>query len=121
MNYFDMLMGELTGAGMPDSAATRSMASQGEDARLRSLMGSRRKKRKGEHLPSGEYAAAWYPGLDYQMWAMKRGMGPAALGMGAARIGMDRDEKMAYRNKMEEWANAQRNMLATVPELRGRY
>jgi len=111
-NYFDSLVRNIMQSGMyggrPNANMLASMdASQMEDARLRGMMGSSRKRQEGER--AGEYAMAKYPGLDFDIWSMEHGFTPWHGTFENKQQKQDREQKSRM------WAQRQRQMLDTIP------
>lgn len=94
--------------GANDYRDAHMQASMQEDARLRSLLGSKRGKRKGENVSNGSYSLSWYPGqeMDIEM-APGRVLPPDAL------LRMSPKQREAWKKKMEQWQQQQR---ALVPQ-----
>jgi hypothetical protein len=117
-SYYDMLLAELMASGafgQNQDALARGMASEGEDAKLRQLMGSKRKKRKGEQIPSGAYALSDYPGLRQAVDWAGTGNAPAGAGVGShtgwLREQNDREYGDRMRQGRRDWASNQKELL----------
>ena len=117
-SYYDMLLEQLmtSGAfGQNQDALARGMASEGEDAMLRYRLGSKRKKREGEQIPSGHYALSDYPGLRGKVdWSATGNMaGGAGTGShtGWLREQQDRQYGDSMRQKRKDWAANQKALL----------
>ena len=111
-NFFDTMVREIMigmDTGQRDLGAARSMAGELEDEKLRGALGSSRKMRKGEKLPSGSYSLARYPGIDHDVWAMERGFLPWH---GTQESGKQRDVR---EEQQRIWAMRQKQMLDTIP------
>ena len=116
--YYDMLLEQLMGGGafgQNEDALARGMASEGNDARLRQLMGSKRKKKKGEEIPSGSYALSDYPGLRQAVDWAGTGNAPAGGGVGSGsgwlREQNDREYGDYMRQGRKDWAANQKELL----------
>jgi hypothetical protein len=114
-SYRDMVYGTAQQyAGPTEDALARSGASAIEDEMLRGLLGSSRKKRKGEALPQGSYALAKYPELWKAVQWAKTGNLPGGLG-GSEKMWLkeaqDRDLQERNSQQRRNWAGMQARLL----------
>ena len=115
MGYYEMMIEQLLGSGSPEysgeqgrrtAAADSSLA---EDAMLRYKMGGKRKKGKGERLPSGAYALAEYPGLRWDIDNAANGSNPRGGLFNNLIPGSEEDLKLKELRK--RWAEIQGSMM----------
>jgi len=111
------MLGQLLGTGafgQNDQAMARRMASEGSDAKLRSLMGGSRKKRKGEALPQGSYAMAKYPELWSAVEWARTGNLPGGAGSSMPMwLKEQKDPQLRDKNSEQRrnWAGMQARLL----------
>jgi hypothetical protein len=101
-------------AGPNEDALARSGASAIEDEMLRGLLGSSRKKRKGEELPEGSFALAKYPELWKAVTWAATGNLPGGIG-GSEKMWLKeaQDSGLRERNSQQrkQWAAQQARLL----------
>ena len=101
--------------GSNDDALARGMASEGEDAYLRKLLGSKRKKGEDEHIPQGAYALSPYPGLRQATDWAATGNAPAGGGQGSGHGWLREQNDSEYGDYMRQgrrdWAANQKALM----------
>ena len=119
-SYFNMLFKNLMGTGdysRNEDASARGDASELEDERLRGLMGSSRKLRKGESMPTGAYSLADHPGLRPAVWQAETGNAPMTAG-GSEKLWLmeQQDDSLRGQNqdRRKQWAAQQKRLMGWV-------
>ena len=109
-NYYDALLEQLMlpGDGWSDRQYNRGMRQQAsgmEDERLRGLLGSKRKRRRGDQTPEGAYTSVRNP---FTWLAAQQAIGGApARRFGAVDIWSSPQERQAEMGRNRNWGQHQ--------------
>lgn len=113
-NYYDALLEQLMvpGGGWSDRQYNRGMqqqASEMEDERLRGLLGSKRKRRRGDQTPEGSYTAVFDPRTMLATERARMGLRHNPYGTVDIRSGDD-PRFMQEQEHWRRWAEQQRSV-----------